>query len=479
MPELSTCPSCASALAGDQRYCLGCGVRVAPRPLEPAAPAEMVSLAPPALPGRAPRPRPRTAAALILVTLGVGTLAGAAAGPGAGAAATPAPIFALTRSPAPAPATTPSATPAPPSASGLPDDRATAAAPPAAASTAPAPAAGPASPPSAAAAADPAPSTPAPAPAPSSGSTGGQNPAPAATPAPEGPPAKHVVVVSFTGHDRSAFAPESPAKFLAHDLPAQGALLRGYRATTTGSLANGLSLLAGAKPTDAARKDCPDPADEACRLKDGAKSLPTALADGARSWKAYVQAMPSPCATQGAPGYAPARNPFAFMGLPDCASSEATLDPLADDFSTTDSAPAFAYVVPDSCHDGREADDCAGLEPTGLERADAWAREWIPKITGSKAFADGGLLVVLFDGGNLTAADPPATEPRAVGAVVVSSFARKAVVSDKGYDHLSLLRTIAGSFGVKPPGAAGQHGVKAFGRDVLRSQDVPKSDTSP
>ena len=118
----------------------------------------------------------------------------------------------------------------------------------------------------------------------------------------------------------------------------------------------------------------------------------------------------------------------------------------------------------------------------GLLRADGWLREWVPKITGSKAFADDGLLVLLFDGGNLpptATAGAGAVEPSAVGAVVISRFARKGAVSERPYDHLSLLRTIAGTFGLEPPGSARKRSVKPFGHDVLRSQDLRNSDTTP
>ena len=63
--EISSCPACRSLLADDQRYCLGCGMRVAahrvplPRRLAPApAPA-------PAARSRRRRPHPRTVAALM------------------------------------------------------------------------------------------------------------------------------------------------------------------------------------------------------------------------------------------------------------------------------------------------------------------------------------------------------------------------------------------------------------------------------
>jgi hypothetical protein len=283
-----------------------------------------------------------------------------------------------------------------------------------------------------------------------------------------GPPAKHVVVVSLTGQDAAhAFDPASPAGYLAHDLPSQGTLLTAYRPVSSGTLANGLELLAGAEPAS----------DD---LRVHAPSLPGELADAARSWKAYVQGSTRNCTRSD-------RDPFTHIpALQDCAVSDVSLDAFAGDFSDTDLAPALAWIVPDACHDG-SATDCPGATDgaTGLARADAWLRQWIPQITASKAFADDGLLIVLFDGGGLP--DPPAGEQRpAVGAVVISRFAGAGRTSDKPYDHLSLLRTVAGTFGVKPPGDAAGEGVTPFGHDVFprrraatsRSQNVRRSVTA-
>ena len=109
-----------------------------------------------------------------------------------------------------------------------------------------------------------------------------------------------------------------------------------------------------------------------------------ALAGLAPSAKAYVQGLPAPCAKDPAPLYDPARNPL--LALPACAT--AGLDTLAADFKKPKAAPAFAYVVPDMCHDARDADGCAG-GGTGAERAASWLKEWVPRITRSKAFKDG------------------------------------------------------------------------------------------
>jgi hypothetical protein len=135
-----------------------------------------------------------------------------------------------------------------------------------------------------------------------------------------------------------------------------------------------------------------------------------ALADLAPPAKAYVQSLTTPCAPDPAPLYDRTRNPL--TKLPEC--SEAALDALPADLADPLTAPAFAYVLPDACHDGRDGDWCPGGE-TGPQRAEAWLEEWIPQITESPAFADGGALAVVFDHG---AAVSPALEAADARALV-------------------------------------------------------------
>jgi phosphatidylinositol-3-phosphatase len=237
---------------------------------------------------------------------------------------------------------------------------------------------------------------------------------------------------------------------------------------STGSLANGLELLAGAEPA---------PVD----LRADAPSLPAELTAAARTWKVYVQGATDTCTRSD-------RDPFTHIPAvaDDCAFNDVALTTFEGDFTDTEQAPSLAWILPDPCHDGSETgctDTTDGA--TGLARADAWLREWIPKITGSEAFADDGLLVVLFDGGGVPEPAAGADWP-AVGAVVVSRFAGAGKVSAQPYDHLSLLRTLAGTFGVDPPGDAAGEDVTPFGHDVFpkrlattsRSQNVRTAVTS-
>lgn len=412
---MASCPACSRSVVPGQRYCLGCGLRIgppivdwraAPR-LDPPRRGE-AALAPPHV------PRPKTAAALVLAALGAGTVLGAAAAP-APSSADAAPVIAYAPPVATAtPSQTPTATPAPASGSSLPDDV------PTVSRVAPEPTATP----TPAAVPHIAAATPAPTSA----------PAPTATPTPEPtPPAvKHVVIVSLTGHHYApVFGDGSTASYLAQELPAEGTLLARYHGVPGDAMANALTMMAGVAETS-----------------DDSPSLPYELGTVGKTWKAYVEGATATCLPS-------PRDPFpALPMLPDCHTADLSLASLVPDLAHADTAPSLAYVIPTGGHDGSD-----------LTSTDAWLRTWIPKILGSEAFADDGLLVVLFDG------DRPDAEPdkRAhVGAVVVSRFVRKGAVSERSYDHLSLARTLAAMLGVDPPGAAAGDAVTPFGLDVFR-----------
>jgi hypothetical protein len=462
-------------VARDQRYCLACGERLRTPPVDWRAlftPAPSTGNSAPAQPVRATATAsPRLAAALVVAALGAGAALGAAAGPRATSAPAAARYVIALAPPAAATRATPA--PEPAIAADLPDDVPEPVREPAAK-----PAPEPVQP--AAGAASPAAAAPVPTPTPT--------PTPAPEPPPEGPPAKHVVLVSLTGHTAAeAFGAGSPAPYLSRELPAQGVLLRHYHSTGPGALANGLTLLTGRRATPQAEADCPVYGE---RCRSDAVSLPGELSDAARSWKAYAEGAGAACrrpadgqdpwrAPRPGDAYAAFRVPFLYMeGLDaDCAASVVDLASLPDDFSDTDLAPSLAYVVPDLCHSGAELPCPEVPGASGLERADAWLRDWIPRISASPAFQDDGLLVVLFDGGGVTPATPGGPPP-ATGAIVISPFAAAGTVSPEPYDHLSLLRTLAGTFGVEPPGRSARAHVHVLGREVF-PQEVAAAAASP
>ena len=224
-------------------------------------------------------------------------------------------------------------------------------------------------------------------------------------PAPKLPPVKHVWVVALTGHSYDeSFGAASPAPYLSTELRAKGTLLPWYHAAGHDPAAGGVALLSG-------QKDTLGPFD------DKTVTLADQLTGAGRTWKAYVEG-----ATAGLnPGDNPClrppeqqpRNPFlrfaSITGAAECGSSIAELDRIAPDAADTDSAPAFSYILPGPAHDGS----------TSLADADAWLAATLPPLLASKAYNDGGLVVVTFDAG--APADVEAGGGR-VGALLLSPY---------------------------------------------------------
>jgi hypothetical protein len=503
--SLGTCARCAGPLAVDQRYCLACGERRGPAPFR-LGPA----FAPAPVPGQRRRraallpaalepPSPRVAAAAVLALFGFGVFAGTMAGPRADATLADARPLIVVRAPAPLIAAAPKAAPA---------------------HKAPAPVKHAASPVVTAAPAPPAaqpvvttPAAPAPTPKPAA--------KPVAPPAPKTPDVKHVWVVALADHSfDEALDPASATPYLK-GLPAKGLLVPNYYAIAHGSLANGIALLSGQGPNADTVADCPTYTDFApstekpaadgqllghgCVYPATTQTLPDQLTGAGRTWKAYVEDMgnvpqgeqascrhPDPGAAD--PFAAPRpgdasltrRDPFVFFhsitDTPDCAAGVVGLDRLAPDLADPASAPSFSYIVPSACHDGRDA-PCAEGAPAGLAAADTWLQGVLEPILASKAYADGGLVVVTFDQAatdgphadtRASSALPPAypnapgTKPGGgrVGALLLSKFVKAGTSDDTEYDHFALLRSIEDLFSLDPLGYAGRKGEAGFGEDV-------------
>lgn len=273
----------------------------------------------------------------------------------------------------------------------------------------------------------------------------------ATTPAPKLPPVKHVWVVALTGHsyDESFGAGAgSPAPYLSTELRAKGTLLSWYHAAGHDPSAGGVALLSGQK-------------DAVGLFDDKTVTLADQLTGAGRTWKAYVEgataglnAGDNPCLRP--PDQQP-RNPFlrfaSITGAAECGNSIAEPDRIAPDAADTDSAPAFSYILPGPAHDGS----------TSLADADAWLHTTLPAILDSKAYNDGGLVIVTFDAGAPT--DLEAGGGR-VGALLLSPYVTAGGTIGAPYDPFSLLASIEGLFGLDPIGYAKDTKLKPFGPKV-------------
>jgi hypothetical protein len=535
--DVGACAECAAALSHDQRYCLHCGARQGAPRVDALAelgltPALAVAPALAAVPPFAPAPGPsippyadpprRTSRVLVAVlaagALTVGGALGATVhGPAESLAASPPPRIVIQASAAttPAPAagdaaaaTADTAADADAAGEDLPSasaDAATggdaglgldAATADAGSADTPIPAGDDtAGSPTPAPAGDDTAGAPTPAPTPASGS-----PTPAAAPTPALPAIGHVWVIALTGQDRaSAFDDPAAAPYLAGTLVPSGTLLTEYRAIGPGQLANGVALLSGQGPNPATEANCPTPSDvapgtvdAATGLVDGAgcfyasdvRTLPAQLTAAAKTWRAYLGALPNPCAPSPAglalPGWVPARNAFAaFHGLADpggaaCVPGEFDLAALGADLD----APAnVSWIVPSACDSG-DPQPCADGAPAGVPALDAFLGRVVPQIQASAAYRRDGLIVITFDVG------PPAAdgqEAAPVGALLLGPQVRTGARVATAADHYTLLRTLQDLFSLAPTGHAADAGRTPLGSEVWLPATAPTatSVTSP
>jgi hypothetical protein len=355
------------------------------------------------------------------------------------------------------------------------------------------------------------------------------------------PPVRHVFVIMLENEDYSAtFGNPSAFPYLAGTLVKQGALLTQYYATGHESNDNYISIVSGQPPNAQNQADCQAFTDFAggVLLPDGIESgtgcvypanvqnIGTQLSAAGLSWKAYEEDMgndpnreTAACAhpainaqdnTQSAEagdGYPTRHDPFVYfhsvidnqsycdahvvaLGSPSGAMPAAALKGetgLATDLKKAATTPAFSFITPNLCNDGHDY-PCTNESDAGSAAADIdrFLSTWVPKITGSPAFKQNGLLEITFDesGGPTSDASACCGEQPGpgsplpgilgpgggvVGAVLLSPYIKPGTVSSTPYNHYSSLATWERIFGLKPLADASTV-TSTFGTDVFTRQ---------
>jgi hypothetical protein len=164
------------------------------------------------------------------------------------------------------------------------------------------------------------------------------------------------------------------------------------------------------------------------------------------TWKSYQESMGQPCGLASNGNYAAKHNPFIYFD--DINGWDGTKVNVTQrctdhvvDYSQFDSdlaagkLPKYVFITPnlqDDMHDGTVA------------QGDQWLSREVPKILGSDAFNNGGVLFLLWDEGTtvgvLASDDPP--------FIAISPNAKPGFVSQTDYDTSSFLKTVQTIFGL-------------------------------
>lgn len=327
-------------------------------------------------------------------------------------------------------------------------------------------------------------------------------------------PIKHVFVIVLENENYDTiFGSGTPAPYLGHELPRQGALFTQYFGTGHASLSNYLTMISGQPPTPANIADCrsytdlapPAPLDakgiatgDGCVYPTGVKTIADQLEAKHLTWRGYMEDMGNDPAREAAtcarpaPGgngvlsatpadaYAYRHNPFiyfhAITDRPACDANVVRLEKLTVDLASAATTPNYAFITPSVCNDGHDKPKCADGRDGGLVAADAWLKIWVPKILNAPAFKKDGLLIVTFDeaAADATACCNEPTGPNVkapgyygpgggrIGAILLSPFVKPGTVIETPVNHYGMLKSVEDIFGLAHLGYAAEPGLATF-----------------
>jgi phosphatidylinositol-3-phosphatase len=272
--------------------------------------------------------------------------------------------------------------------------------------------------------------TPTPTPSPTPSAT----PSPTPTPTPTTiPAADHVFLILLENHEFNQVI-GSPFMPYLNSLAGQHALAKNYFANTHPSIGNYFMLTTGNIETN----------NDAFTGTVSSDSIPRAFASAGKTWKSYMESLPSVGYTGGdVYPYFKHHNPFAYMtDVLNSTAETANIVPftqLASDLNAG-SLPNFAFIAPNAEDD---AHDCPGggsvcLDSDKLAAADNWLKANIDPLIKSPALANSVFIIVFDESLDVDLVNGGGR----VAMVMAGSHVKSAFQSPTFYQHQSTLRLV-------------------------------------
>src|ERR1700680_2087907 len=202
------------------------------------------------------------------------------------------------------------------------------------------------------------------------------------------PPFDHIFVIVDENKAYSDIVASPQAPYI-NGLAGQNGRATQYSAISHPSLPNYLALTGG--DTFGITSDCPV---TTCPVN--APNIADRIEAAGKTWKAYMDAMPTPCDVSASGTYAPRHNPFVYYNdirndAQRCANHVMPYSNLAGDLASTSTTPNFVWITPDVCNDMH---DCT--VPVG----DTWLMNNLPALFSSPAWTtQRSLLLLTWDEG--------------------------------------------------------------------------------
>ena len=241
----------------------------------------------------------------------------------------------------------------------------------------------------------------------------------------------HIFVIAMENHSYGNVMGSSQAPYL-NSLAAGGALLTNDYGVAHPSLPNYLAWTGGS--TFGVTQDC-----VSCYVGAVPNIASDRIEPSGRSWKAYMESMPSSCDLSETSLYAVRHNPFLYYddirtNAAECAR-DVPYSQLSGDLASVATTPSFGWISPNLCDDMHDCSVAAG---------DSWLQANVPVILSSPAFtSQRSLLVVTFD-------EDDGTQNNQIATVLVGAGIAPGTQSSVHYDHYSLLKTIETAWSLAP-----------------------------
>jgi phosphatidylinositol-3-phosphatase len=262
------------------------------------------------------------------------------------------------------------------------------------------------------------------------------------TPSANIPAFSHVFIIMMENEPIDLILGNPKAPYI-NSLAQQYTVAANYYGITHPSLPNYIATISG--DTQGISSNCDN-----CFID--APNIADQLESAGKTWKAYMEDMPSPCFVGDSKDklYRQKHNPFIYFDNirtnPARCKNIVPFTQFAADIAAN-SLPDFVWITPNMCNNMH---DCS------LSTADTWLQTWVSQILAAPAWQQNGALFLTYDESNPS--DNSSCCVYAVGGhiltMVISPLAKPAYQSQIAYDHYSLLRTIEQSWGMPLLGKA-------------------------